>query len=124
MSSTFQGSVATEDAPVVANLKAAGAICLGVTNAPELAFWFDSSNKLYGRTNNPHDLSRIPGGSTGGNAALISYGGSLIGNASDIGGSIRMPSAFCGIYGHKPTPFIVNTSGHYPEISEYRQKFL
>lgn len=105
-------------------MKAAGAICLGITNAPELAFWFDSTNKLYGRTNNPHDLSRIPGGSTGGNAALISYGGSLLGNASDIGGSIRMPSAFCGIFGHKPTPFIVKTSGHYPEISQYRQKFL
>lgn len=67
---TSQGVKASEDAPVVSNLKAAGAICLGTTNVPELTYWWDTSNKLYGRTNNPYDLSRIPGGSSGGNASL------------------------------------------------------
>lgn len=73
--------IAYEDAGAVANLKKAGAICICITNVPEFCFWFDSDNKVHGRTNNPYDLSRIPGGSTGGNAALIAYAGSVIGNA-------------------------------------------
>ncbi|KAI1289831.1 Fatty-acid amide hydrolase 2 [Halotydeus destructor] len=119
-----KGMVATKDCDVVANLKKAGAICLGITNCPELAFWFDSDNTLYGRTNNPYDLSRIPGGSTGGNGACISYAGSVIGTGGDIGGSIRLPCFFNGIFGHKPTPGICSTVGHYPEIYEDRLKYL
>ena len=97
---------------------------VGVTNVPEYCFWFDSQNMIFGRTNNPYDLSRIPGGSSGGQAAVISYAGSIVGNASDIGGSIRMPAAFCGIFGHKPTPGIIPTHGHHPRIPMERQRFL
>jgi fatty acid amide hydrolase 2 len=105
-------------------MKEAGAICLGITNCPELAFWWDSDNMLHGRTNNPYDLSRIPGGSTGGGAAVVAYAGSVLQLGGDIGGSIRMPCFFNGVWGHKPTPFIVDCSGHYPVIDIERQKFL
>lgn len=115
---------ATEDAECVANLKNAGAICIGLTNCPELAFWWDSDNTLFGRTNNPYDLSRIPGGSSGGQGACLGYGGSVIGTGGDVGGSIRMPSYFCGIFGHKPTPGIVGTHGHFPAMFKGRLKFL
>ena len=106
---------ATEDAEVVKRLRAAGAIIVGVTNVPELGMWMETHNLIHGRTNNPWDLARTPGGSSGGEAAIIAAGGSPFGIGSDIGGSIRIPSAFCGIPGHKPTGRMVPSTGHWPE---------
>ena len=85
-------------------VKDAGAILLAITNVPELALWWESSNKLYGRTNNPYDVRRTPGGSSGGEGALIAAAGSVIGLGNDVGGSLRVPAVFCGIFGLKPGP--------------------
>lgn len=107
---------ATEDATVVARLRAAGAIVLGVTNAPEGGLWMETNNLVYGRTSNPWDLSRTPGGSSGGEAAIIAAGGSPFGLGSDVGGSVRIPAAFCGICSHKPTGRTVPNTGHWPPV--------
>jgi fatty acid amide hydrolase 2 len=85
-----------------------------VTNVPEGGLWIESVNLLYGRTNNPWDLRRTAGGSSGGEAAIIAAGGSPFGLGSDIGGSIRVPAAFCGIFGHKPTGGLVPNTGQFP----------
>lgn len=95
--------LASTDAPLVTALRNAGAIVLGKTNVPQLMFFHETDNPLYGRTNNPWDLQRTCGGSTGGEAALIAAYGSPLGLGSDLGGSIRVPSHFCGIHGLKPT---------------------
>jgi amidase len=108
------GHVATNDAPLVARLKAAGAVILGVTNSPELLMAWETDNALYGRTNNPWDLSRTPGGSSGGEAAAIASGCSAGGMGSDGGGSIRVPAHFSGICGLKPTPGRIPATGHFP----------
>lgn len=108
------GFVATQDAPLVERLRAAGAIILGVTNTPELLMAWETDNLLYGRTNNPWDVSRTPGGSSGGEAAAIASGCSAGGVGSDGGGSIRVPAHFCGICGLKPTPGRIPASGHFP----------
>ena len=100
------------DAPPVARLKAAGAVILGKTNVPvALADW-QSDNPVYGRTVNPYDPSRTPGGSSGGAAAALASGMVPLELGSDIGGSIRFPSNFCGVWGHKPTWGIVPLKGH------------
>jgi fatty acid amide hydrolase 2 len=112
-----RGFRATEDAPAVARLRAAGAIPIGVTNTSELCMWMETNNRLYGRTRNPYDPSRIAGGSSGGEGALVSIGASPFGLGSDVGGSIRMPAFFCGVFGHKPTPGIVPNDGQYPTMS-------
>src|SRR5690625_1106735 len=109
--------VAKEDAAVVHTLKNAGAIILGKTNTPTLCFCQETDNKLYGRTNNPWDLTRTSGGSSGGEGALLAAGGSAIGIGSDIGGSIRVPSHFNGIVGFKPGKFQVSSEGHFPSFS-------
>ncbi len=109
------GYIAPSDAPLVARLRAAGAIILGVTNAPELLMAWETDNLLYGRTNNPWDLSRTAGGSSGGEAAAIAAGLSAGGVGSDGGGSIREPAHFCGICGLKPTPGRIPSSGHFPK---------
>lgn len=106
--------VATRDASVVSRMRKAGAIILGTTNVPELGFWFECENPVYGRTLNPFDPTRTSGGSSGGEAAMIAAGGSPLGLGSDVGGSIRMPAGFCGIFGHKPSNRIVPITGHYP----------
>src|SRR6202451_2653678 len=108
------GFVAAQDAPLVSRLRQAGAIILGTTNAPELLMAWETDNLLYGRTNNPWDLSRTPGGSSGGEAAAIAAGCSAGGVGSDGGGSIRVPAHFSGICGLKPTPGRVPSTGHYP----------
>jgi Asp-tRNA(Asn)/Glu-tRNA(Gln) amidotransferase A subunit family amidase len=108
------GCVPSPDAPLVARLRKAGAIILGVTNAPELLMAWETDNLLYGRTNNPWDLSRTPGGSSGGEAAAIASGCSAGGVGSDGGGSIRVPAHFSGICGLKPTPGRIPATGHYP----------
>ena len=110
-----KGVVASDDATTVARMRAAGAIPLGVTNVSELCMWYESNNRVYGRTNNPYDPSRIVGGSSGGEGAIIGAGGSPFGLGSDVGGSIRMPAFFNGVFGHKPTGGLVPGSGQYPE---------
>jgi Asp-tRNA(Asn)/Glu-tRNA(Gln) amidotransferase A subunit family amidase len=102
------------DAPLVARLRQAGAIILGVTNAPELLMAWETDNLLYGRTNNPWDLTRTPGGSSGGEAAAIAAGLSAGGVGSDGGGSVREPAHFSGICGLKPTPGRIPATGHFP----------
>jgi Asp-tRNA(Asn)/Glu-tRNA(Gln) amidotransferase A subunit family amidase len=110
-----EGIVAERDAPLVTRLRQAGAIILGVTNAPELLMAWETDNLLYGRTNNPWDVTRTPGGSSGGEAAAIAAGMSVGGVGSDGGGSIRVPAHFSGICGLKPTPGRVPATGHFPE---------
>ena len=101
-----------QDAPVVARLRDAGAVLLGKTNTPELTLSAETSNLIYGRTLNPYDLERSPGGSSGGSAAIIACGGSALELGSDTGGSIREPSHLCGITGIKPTSGRTPRSGH------------
>ena len=108
------GHVASQDAPLVSRLRHAGAIILGTTNCPELLMAWETDNLLYGRTNNPWDLSRTPGGSSGGEAAAIASGCSAGGVGSDGGGSIRVPAHFTGICGLKPTPGRIPATGHFP----------
>jgi amidase len=108
------GFVPAQDAPLVARLRAAGAIVLGVTNTPELLMAWETDNLLCGRTNSPWDLERTPGGSSGGEAAAIAAGMSAGGVGSDGGGSIRVPAHFSGICGLKPTPGRIPATGHYP----------
>ena len=106
--------IPAQDATVVTRLRAAGAIVLGKTNLPELGLAFESDNLIYGRTNNPYDLSRTPGGSSGGEAAIIAAGGSPLGLGNDAAGSIRLPAHFCGITGIKPTSGRVPRTGTPP----------
>lgn len=94
---------AEKDGPLVARMRQAGAIILGKTNISQLAIYIEADNPLYGRTNNPWALDRSPGGSSGGEAAIIAAGGSPLGLGADFGGSIREPAHFCGIQGFKPT---------------------
>jgi amidase len=110
------GYVPDEDATGVARYKAAGAVILGKTNTPEISLAFESDNLVYGRTNNPYDLTRTPGGSSGGEAAAIASGMSPLGLGSDAGGSIRLPAHFCGIAGIKPTSGRTARTGHYPPM--------
>jgi amidase len=104
--------VPREDATIVARLKASGAILLGKTNTPELTLAWETDNLVYGRTNNPYDLKRSPGASSGGAAALIAAGGTPFDIGTDTGGSIRLPAHFCGIAGIRPTSGRVPRTGH------------
>jgi amidase len=108
----FAASRAEEDAVVVQRLKAAGAIILGKTNVPVLLRDYQSFNEIYGTTNNPWDLSRTPGGSSGGSAAALAAGLTSLESGTDIGGSIRNPAHYCGVYGHKPTRNTVPRRGY------------
>lgn len=108
-----RGRRADVDATVVSRLRAAGAIVLAVTNIPEGGMWMETYNTLHGRTNNPWDVTRTPGGSSGGEGAVIAAGGSAFGIGSDIAGSVRIPAAMCGIVGHKPTHCLVPNTGHW-----------
>jgi amidase len=106
--------VASEDAVIVKRLRDAGAVFLGSTNVPEFLMAYETDNLLYGRTNNPWDLARTPGGSSGGEAAAVAAGISAGGIGSDGGGSIRIPAHYSGICGFKPTPGRIPATGHYP----------
>ncbi len=110
----FKNAIAPVDSVAVRRLRDAGAIVLGGTNVPKFLMDGQSFNEIYGVTNNPWDLARTPGGSSGGSAASLAAGMAFFSVGSDIGGSIRTPSAFCGIYGHKPTLDIVSAAGHFP----------
>ena len=105
-----------KDADAVARLKAAGAIVYGKTNLPPGAFDWQSANPVYGQTNNPWNPAHTPGGSSGGSAAAVAAGFTPLELGSDIGGSIRVPASFCGVYGHKPTHGIVPGTGHIPPM--------
>ena len=100
------------DATVAARLRAAGGILLGKTNTPEITYAGETDNLIYGRTNNPFDLSRIPGGSSGGAGAIVCCGGAAFDIGSDTGGSIRGPAHHCGIAGIKPNSGRVPRTGH------------
>ncbi|MDB4997621.1 MAG: hypothetical protein JWM74_5053 [Myxococcaceae bacterium] len=113
-----------EDATAVRRLREAGAIPLGVTNVSELCMWMEASNAVYGRTNNPYDARRTCGGSSGGEGAIVGAGGSPFGLGSDIGGSVRMPAFFCGVFGHKPTGGLVPGTGQYPIASGAALRYL
>ncbi len=100
------------DAAAVRRLRGAGAIVLGKTNLSEFCCFYDSDNLVYGRTVNPHDPERTPGGSSGGEAAAVAAGLSYLGAGSDLGSSIRQPAAWCGVFGLKPTRGLVSSAGH------------
>jgi amidase len=106
--------VPQEDATVVKRLRAAGGVLLGKTNCPELGWAWESDNLIYGRTNNPYNLSLSPGGSSGGESAIIAAGGSPLGLGSDAGGSVRFPAHCTGITAIKPTSGRVPRTGHFP----------
>jgi len=113
-----------QDATTVARLREAGFIVLGVTNAPEGGLWMETTNLVYGRTNNPWDLRRTCGGSSGGEGALVAAGASPVGLGSDIGGSIRIPAGMCGTVGHKPSGGLVPNTGQFPDILDDTSAFL
>ncbi len=109
-----KGDTPTEDAEVVARLRAAGALILGTTNCPEFLMAYETDNLLHGRTSNPWDIDRSPGGSSGGESAAIAAGMSAAGLGSDSGGSVRVPAHFTGICSLKPTPGRFPGRGHLP----------
>ena len=115
---------ASQDAPTVSRLRQSGFIPMGVSNLSELCLWMESNNKVYGRSNNPYDPTRTVGGSSGGEGAIVGAGGSPIGLGSDIGGSIRMPAFFNGVFGHKPSPGIISNDGQYPIAENEALQYL
>jgi amidase len=110
----YLAHVPVRDADVVARLKVAGAIVFGKTNLSTLAMDIQTTNAEFGTTNNPWDPSRTAGGSSGGSAVAMSAGLSSLEMGSDLGGSIRIPAAFCGVFGHRPSYGIIPTRGHIP----------
>ena len=118
------GTPASEDATAVRRLREAGAIAMGVTNTSELCMWMESSNAVYGCTRNPYDPTRMVGGSSGGEGAIIAAGGSPFGLGSDIGGSIRLPAFFNGVFGHKPSGGLVPGTGQYPPAAGDALRYL
>jgi len=112
--------VPTVDAAVVDTVRRAGAVVFGKTNIPRWSGDYQSYNELFGTTNNPWDLERTPGGSSGGPAAAVAMGFTGFEIGTDIGGSIRVPSSFCGVYGHKPSFGIIPTYGYLDNPSFHR----
>ena len=110
----FADYVPAEDSVVVARLKAAGAILIGKTNTAMLLADFQTSNPLFGKTNNPWDVARTPGGSSGGAAAALAAGMTPFEIGTDMQSSIRLPAHFCGVFGLKPTENRVSLEGGFP----------
>ncbi|HEY2539025.1 MAG TPA: amidase family protein, partial [Stellaceae bacterium] len=108
----WKDNIAASNAVVVDRLSQAGAIVFGKTNVPFMLMDSQSYNDIYGTTNNPWDLSRGPGGSSGGEAAALAAGLSALGAGSDIAGSLRNPAHYCGVYGHKPSWGLIPSRGH------------
>ncbi|MBM4359989.1 MAG: amidase [Deltaproteobacteria bacterium] len=119
-----KGFLATCDAPAVAKLRAAGAIPLGVTNVSELCMWLESNNRVYGRSNNPYDPARTVGGSSGGEGAIVGAAASPFGLGSDVGGSIRLPAFFNGVFGHKPSSGWIDNGGQFPRATGVADRYL
>lgn len=115
--------VADEDATVVSRMRAAGFILLGTTNVPEGLTWYETYNKVYGRTSNAHAMDRTAGGSSGGEGAIIGAGGSPVGIGGDMGGSIRLPAFFNGICGHKPSGGRIPETGAWPGTRGLMQRY-
>jgi fatty acid amide hydrolase 2 len=113
-----RGRKADRDAETVRRLGRAGAILVGITNVPEGGLWMETYNDVYGRTVNPWDKSRTAGGSSGGEGAIVAAAGVAFGLGADVGGSIRIPAAFCGTVGHKPTGRMVPNTGFWPPAGE------
>jgi Asp-tRNA(Asn)/Glu-tRNA(Gln) amidotransferase A subunit family amidase len=109
-----EGFVPSTDATVAARLRAAGAVILGKTNVPEYCWSIETDNVIYGRTSNPFDDERTPGGSSGGEAAILGADASAVGLGSDGGASIRVPAHYCGVVGLRPTAGLVPETGHWP----------
>ncbi|XP_076445717.1 fatty-acid amide hydrolase 2-A-like [Babylonia areolata] len=109
-----KGMKADSDCPAVHRLKESGMIPFACTNTSELCMWYESANNVYGRTKNAYDNTKIVGGSSGGEGCIISTGASLLGVGSDIGGSIRMPAFFNGVFGHRPSKNLVPNEGQHP----------
>ena len=120
----FKNNIAKSNAVVVNRLLQAGAVIFGKTNVPPGLMDGQSANDIYGRTNNPWDLSRSPGGSSGGSAAALAAGMTGLELGSDIASSIRNPAHYCGVFGHKPTYGICPQSGHslVPTLQEDRHR--
>jgi amidase len=116
----FKGWMPRQDSVVIARLKSAGAIIIGKTNVPFAISGWQSYNEIYGTTNNPWDLSRTPGGSSGGAAAALAAGYVSLELGSDLAGSIRAPAAFCGVFGHKPSYGVIPLGGFVPPTVEQR----
>jgi amidase len=108
----FKDNIASSDAVAITRLTQAGAVIYGKTNVPLMLADWQSFNAIYGTTNNPWDVTRSPGGSSGGSAAALATGMSALEIGSDIGASIRNPAHYCGVYGHKPTYGVVPYQGH------------
>ena len=115
-SKLFEHRIATHDAAAVARVKHAGAIFMAKTNTPEFTLWWQTDNRVFGRTNNPWNTDLIPGGSSGGEAAALATGMTPLGVASDVGGSLRMPAHYCGVVGFKPTHGRVPLTGLFPDV--------
>ncbi|XP_003747580.1 fatty-acid amide hydrolase 2-B [Galendromus occidentalis] len=109
-----KGTKSPSDSYAISVMRASGAIPLAVTNTPEMCLWMESNNKLFGRTSNPYNLYRTCGGSSGGEGAILASCGSPFGIGTDIAGSIRVPAAYNGVFGLKPTINTVDMTGHYP----------
>ena len=115
-SKLFENRIPSRDATAVARLKQAGAILLGKTNLPEFALWSETSNEVFGRTVNPWNSERTAGGSSGGEAATVAAGLSPLGIGTDLGGSNRLPSHYCGLVGFKPTQGRIPITGQFPGV--------
>lgn len=110
--------IADETGSAVERVDQQDMILLGTTNVPEFGLWFETKNTIYGRTKNPYNEKKTAGGSSGGEGSIIGLGASPIGLGSDIGGSIRVPAFFCGIFGHKPSYKLVPLTGHFPNSNQ------
>jgi fatty acid amide hydrolase 2 len=119
-----KGQIPTDSATAVQRLLDAGAIPVGVTNTSEMTLWIESENPVYGRTNNPYNPTLTAGGSSGGEAAAVAVGGAPFGIGADVGGSIRTPALFCGVFGHKPTSGLVPNMGVWPEVTGTADQML
>jgi fatty acid amide hydrolase 2 len=121
---TRRDHLAATTAPAAQRMVDAGFVALGVTNTSELCMWIESDNRVYGRTRNAYDPRRIAGGSSGGEGAAVGSGGVPVGLGSDIGGSIRLPAFFNGVFGHKPTPGTVPNTGQFPSTDGEAARML
>lgn len=119
-----KGQRSTHDAVAVKRLRDAGAIVLGVTNVSELLMWMESDNRVYGRCNNPYDVTRTVGGSSGGEGASVGAGFAPFGLGADIGGSIRLPAFMNGVFGHKPTGGLIPNAGQWPLPAPAAMRFV